>query len=203
MKILFLLIFLLEVLIARENPFEPLFSTPKANLDIIPLLHITTNEAATPTQKILAKKQPVLKPVIIKTPTIDKPSIETQTITPSIMIVKKPAMIKKKKTKVIKRKYKTIYQNYFLKVQTNYKNFKIFTSDKLLKKVRYTNPSRMTFDFERLQYFHTKNITFNKPFAKKIKLGSHHDFYRITIELNRYKHYKLIKKSYGYLLTFH
>ncbi len=197
MKILLLSIFLLNTLFARENPFEPLFDTPKTTQDIIPLLHITTNKAFAPNIEITPAKQAIIEEV-------PKPVVVTTTPTPSsIMIEEKPIHIKKKKPVVKKRKYRTIYQNYFLKVQTNYKNFKIFTKDKLLKKVRYTNPSRMTFDFERLQYFHTKNITLNKPFSKKIKLGSHHSFYRITIELNRYKHYKLIKKPYGYLLTFY
>ncbi len=197
MKILFLLIFLLHPLSARDNPFEPLFSTPKITHDIIPLLHISTNKVFDTATKPPISKQSI--PIEIKPLALTK----TPEPSPSIRIEEKSERKQKKKVAIRKRKYKTIYQNYFLKVQTNYKNFKIFTNDKLLKKVRYTNPTRITFDFDRLQYFHTKNITLNRPFSKKIKLGSHHNFYRVTVELNRYKHYNLIKKTYGYLLSFY
>lgn len=205
MKILLFLIFLLTSIIARENPFEALFDTPKSAQDIIPLLHITTNKTFATQKEILPPKPTVIvtpKEVSI-TPTVPIVQPIPQGQASALMIEEKSIKIKKKNPTQKKRKYKTIYQNYFLKIQTNYKDFKIFTKDKLLKKVRYLRPSRMTYDFDRLQYFHTKNITFNKPFAKKIKLGSHHDFYRITVELNRYKRYKLIKKPYGYLLTFY
>lgn len=205
MKILLFLILLFTSIFARENPFKPLFNTPTTKQEIIPLLHITTNYAFVTQKEILPQKPTVVvtpKEVPI-TPTVPVVVSIPQGQANAFMIEKKPIKIKKKKPIKKKIKYKTIYQNYFLKIQTNYKSFKIFTKDTLLKKVRYTNPARMTFDFDRLQYFHTKNITFDKAFAQKIKLGSHHDFYRITVELNRYKRYKLIKKAYGYLLTFY
>lgn len=206
MKILFLIILLLTSITARENPFEPLFDTPKSAQEIIPLLHITTNKTFA-TQKEETNSTVISNELntSIVTSSEKNVTIKPKDTNTTIATVKKkkPINSKKKKSKAKKRKYTTIYQNYFLKVQTNNKNFKIYTQDKLLKKIRYTNPSRITFDFDRLQYFHTKNITFNKAFAQKIKLGSHHDFYRITVELNRYKRYKLIKKPYGYLLTFY
>ncbi len=209
MKVIILLLLLLHTLIARENPFEPVYHGPKIKDDIIPLLHITSSQTSTSPSKSLIKPS-IIKPInkaVEKCKTIQvTKSIpqETVPISPTIMIAKKIDTISKPTMKK-KRKigYKTIYQNYFLKVQTNYKNFKIITEDSLRKKVRYTHPARIAFDFDRLQYFHTKNITFNSAFAKKIKFGSHHDFYRITVQLNRYKHYKLTKRPYGYLLSFY
>ncbi len=205
MKIILLLLFLFQALLARENPFEPILSAPKVTEDIIPLLHITSKKTLTPPARQTAPKK-LTTPAPIETHatcTIQSEPVQTIPIAPTIMIEKKPISVKRKKHTTKKRRYKTIYQNYFLKVQTNYKNFKIFTKDRLVKKVRYINPARMTFDFDRLQYFHTKNITFNKAFAKKIKFGSHHNFYRITVHLARYKQYKLTKKPYGYLLSFY
>ena len=204
MKIVLLLIFLLHTLLARENPFEPIFCAPTVKDDIIPLLHITTNKVfAPPTQMPAPTKHIVTRQIELNVTQITKTKPATLALAPTIKTKQKTVKTKAKKPSIKKRKYKTIYQNYFLKVQTNYKNFKIFTKDRLLKKVRYTHPERMTFDFDRLQYFHTKNITFNKAFATKIKFGSHHDFYRITLQLGKYKQYKLTKKPYGYLLTFH
>ena len=203
MKILFLIIFLLTSLIARENPFEPLFDTPKSTQDIIPLLHITTNKTFAIQEETLIPKPDHTITLEINSTVETNVTVVDKPLAKPIKKEKKVTNLEKKKPLIKKRKYKTIYQNYFLKVQTNYKSFKIFTKDTLLKKVRYKNPERMTFDFDRLQHFHTKNITFNKSFAQKIKLGSHHNFYRITVQLNRYKHYKLIKKPYGYLLTFY
>ena len=219
MKILLFIILILTSIFARENPFEPLFDTRVTKQKIIPLLHITTNDTFATQKEILPQKPTVIVtpdeslitsiiPVVASIPKEQKVAVIIEEEPVKIITKtnkKKKTKKKTKKKKPVQKKitYKTIYQNYFLKIQTNYKSFKIFTKDKLLKKVRYTNPQRVTFDFDRLQYFHTKNITFNKAFVQKIKLGSHHHFYRITVELKKYKRYKLIKKPYGYLLTFY
>ena len=235
MKIVLIIIAILLSSYARENPFEPLFETPQTTEEVIPLLHITSNQVFS-SQKLELNNTILTHDTNTTIPsdlnsTITKSS-ENNSTTKSIdlnstittTIKKKPhkktekkikkklnkkikkklnKKIKKKrqKPKHLKRKYSTIYQNYFLKIESNHKNFKIYTQDMLLKKIRYTNPTRIALDFDRLQYFHTKHITFNRAFARKIKIGSHHHFYRITVELNKYKRYKLLKKSYGYLLT--
>ncbi len=202
MKVLPLLFFLFLTLQARENPFKPLFTKPKAPKTPIPLLHISS------TKPIKIPKAPMIsKPLYKSMPIIKKtlpPIATTIPLAPTIdhsaiMIVQKPKPIKRAVKK--RQGYKTLYKNYFLKIQTNYKSFKIITKDKTCKVKRFTNPNRIALDFDKLQYFHTKNITLNRAFAKKIKLGTHHDFYRITVELNKYKHYKLAPKPYGYLFT--
>ena len=210
MKVLLLLIFLFHALHARENPFEPLFTKPKAPQSPIPLLHISTAEPKIPQIKTISK------PILQNPLTIKKTMLPLATTIPVVKIIQTPAVapimieeeikpIKRKRTPAAKKKqgYKTLYQNYFLKVQSNYKNFKIITKDKICKKTKFSTPNRLALDFDRLQYFQTKNITLNRAFAKKIKLGSHHDFYRMTVELNKYKRYKITPKPYGYLLSFY
>ncbi len=205
------LLFLLGLFLslhARENPFEPVYNTPQNTNERIPLLEIHTNA--------VFKEEPTHLDIIkntfhqshqVKINLEQNDTIKPKTVSISTKVAT-PIMIKKNKIatrKIIKSStyYKTIYQNYFLKLQANNKNIKIITKDCLLSQKKFYHPSRLAFDFTRLQYFHTKTLNLNKPYAKRIKLGSHHEFYRITVELNRYRHYKIHKKPYGYLLTFY
>jgi len=223
MKVLLVVILFVGSLLARENPFEATFKTPPISKESIPFLHITTNKAFQTEHKPIIKKSiplavqsaPIIhKPIIKKSipltvqpaPIIHKP---IQHLVPPIIIVDeprpviqhKPIIVKAKKHAYKKQNYKTIYQNYFLKIQTNNRHFKIITTDKLLKKTKFSNPSRMAFDFKRLQYFHTKSILLKNPYARKLTLGTHHDFYRLTLELKSHKRSKITPKPYGYLLT--
>lgn len=215
MKILLLSLFLFVSLIARDNPFIALFDNPSQAQNDISILNITTNPTFTNTQKIkLVKKTtlPTIK-IIEKVPTPHAPTIKpiqtlppTTIATPIMIPVQKVLPPKQKKYKKKRKKgklsYTTIYQNYFLKIMTNGKNIKIFTKDNLTEKRVYTSPSRVSLDFDKLQYFHTKSIPLYNAFARKLKVGSHHNFYRITLLLKKKKSLKVHKKSYGYLLVF-
>lgn len=215
MKVLLVSLFFFLTLEARDNPFTPLFDTPTQIQNNIPILNITTNPTFISGEKIELVKKPIPPKVKI----IDKPRIVAITpikktvlvpvetcITEPIMIevaeVKSPKKPTHKK-KSIKKKpaYHDIYQNYFLKITTNDKNIKIITEDKLIQKTLFKSPTRLSLDFKRLQYFHTKSTILQNPFAKKLKVGSHHDFYRITLLLKAHKHLKVRKKPYGYLLV--
>ena len=204
MKVLLVVILFVGSLLARENPFEATFKTPPISKKSIPLLHITTNKVFQTEHKPIIRKSIPL--AVQPAPIIHKP---IQHLVPPIMIVDepntviqhKPIIVKAKKRVYKKQNYKTIYQNYFLKIQTNNRHFKIITTDKLLKKTKFSNPSRMAFDFKRLQYFHTKSIQLKNPYARKLTLGTHHDFYRLTLELKSHKRSKITPKPYGYLLT--
>ncbi len=215
MKVLLVSLFFFLVLEARDNPFTPLFDTPAQIQNNIPILNITTNPTFISGEKI----ELVKKPIPPKVKVIDKPRIVTITpiketapvpvetcVTEPIMIeiaeVKPPIKpIRKKKSIKKKPAYHDIYQNYFLKITTNDKNIKIITEDTLIQKTLFNSPRRLALDFKRLQYFHTKSVLLKNPFAKKLKVGSHHDFYRITLLLKAYRHFKVHKKSYGYLLV--
>ena len=202
MKIWILCISLLSLLYARENPFKGMFGESNSTVSTpIPFL---VHKPYPKELEIIPFKEPKHKVVTVKkvvkapTPTVKKEPVKA---------ISAPAKIKKiakvqKKSKPKKAAYRTIYKNYFLKVQSNTKGFKIFTKDRLLRQSTYTSPIRVALDFEKLQYFHTKTIRLNKSIIKKLTLGSHHDFYRLTITLNKHKKYRLKKKPYGYLLTF-
>jgi hypothetical protein len=200
---------------ARDNPFTPLFDTTnKQRQNTIPILNITTNPVFATGEKIeLIKKAQQPKIKVIDTPHIAVSTPTKKSVLPPVKsTIVQPIMIKttevkpltkpKQKKKVIKKKrvYHDIYQNYFLKITTNDKNIKIITKDNLIQKNLYKSPRRLALDFQRLQYFHTKTIALKNPFAKKLKVGSHHDFYRITLLLKTDKHVKVRKKPYGYLL---
>ena len=193
---------------ARENPFRPVFNIPKVEENSIPLLDIKTHQAFQDTRKIPLIKTsknveqnisiaaaPIKcipqKPIMITTPCQTKSDIPN---------TKKP---RKKHHKARSKSYQKLYQNYFLKVLSNGKTFKIYTSDILISQTRFSHPRKIALDFQRLQYFRTKTISLKSPFAYKIKFGSHHDFYRITLELKGKHKTKVLKKPYGYLLTFY
>ncbi len=230
MKTFIFLILLSSILFSRENPFDSNAFSAGGEMDDIPILTITTNPVYTskPAKKKSPpskKQQPILTPIIDKQPImisaskpepkvvektilkpIAPPTIKTISVPPIIEI--QPAKVAPKKVvhkkKLIKsHSYKTLYRNYFLKVQTNQKAFKLFTKDRLLQKKFYTSPNRVALDFKRLQYFHSKSLTLKQAKIKKLRIGSHHTFYRITFEMNRKHKIKLIKKPYGYLVTFH
>jgi hypothetical protein len=215
-KILLFSVLFFVSLVARDNPFSPLYDTPSQIEDNIPILNITTNPIFTNTQKVkLVKKVPLPTVQIVE----QTPAPHTSTIEPTQILVQttmsEPIMMqidevtphkytkpkKKRERKKKKRSYNTIYQNYFLKIMTNGKNIKIITQDTLIEKRNYKSPLKVSFDFDRLQYFRTKSIALHNPYAKRLKIGSHHDFYRITLMLKNKKTFKIQQTAYGYLLV--
>jgi len=97
----------------------------------------------------------------------------------------------------------TIYDNNFVKIKVENDEVKIVTKDTLLKKFILPSPLRYALDIKKeLIKFPSKTIQVNEDVAKTIRIGAHIDFYRISIELNRYKNAHLIETNYGYLLTF-
>jgi hypothetical protein len=214
-KFLSLLLLLATLLLARENPFEPVYNLPKVQEDNIPLLNIKTSQAfQSPTKLIQVQHTTRTLPIISTNiePQTTKREVVTEKIACQESIPKKCTLTtpkpqeKKRAKKYAKKrksyqKYRTIFNNYFLKVETNGKHFKIFSKDRVLQKQNFSHPKRVALDFERLQYFHTKSIPLHSNFVKKVRFGSHHEFYRITLELKHRTKTKLTKKPYGYLLT--
>jgi len=218
-KVLLFSLLFFHLLEARENPFTPLFDNHSQTENDIPILNITTNPTfATPKIKIIKKTTlPTIKivenvprpqvPTIKSLPVVVKPVV-VEPVAPQVIMIEEPKVVpprKKKHSKKIKNKtvhYRTLYQNYFLKITTNNKHIKIFTKDSLIEKRTYKNPTRISLDFDKLQYFHTKSIPLHNKYARSLKVGSHHDFYRITLSLKQKKSFHTRHKSYGYLLTF-
>ncbi len=176
-KIVFLTLFFSLILFARENPFVP-FEEVSQTKPIPPKI-IEPIKQVTPIIKTIpiAKTIPIKK--VIKVPTV------------------KP---KKKYKKKSTFKSKLLFSGEFIKIRVFKNSIKITTKDNMLKHFRLTNPNRLVFDFERFDI--------QKPFSKKIYTKkvkqlnlSHHDyFYRATFKLGKNSKYKVIKKSYGYLI---
>jgi len=176
-KIVFLTLFFSLTLFARENPFVPF----EQNIQPKPIPPKITQPIKQETQ-------------IVKTIPIEK-------IEPAKKVIKKPiAKPKKKYKKKNTFKSKMLFNGEFIKIKLFKNSIKITTQDKMLKHFRLTHPNRLVFDFERFDI--------QKPFSKKIyskkvkQLNlSHHDyFYRATFKLGKNRKYKVIKKSYGYLI---
>ena len=201
MKVISFFLLLTVLLHARENPFIGVSDTSAKTSASIPDI-----ESVVPKRSI-----PFAEPKIQEVPKPAKKTIvrhikkEKAPLPTKIKVVKKPQK-KIQKTKLVKKHHKrkgyhTLYKNYFLRIQSDDKHLKILTQDCFCKKITLSNPDRVAIDFVKLQYFKTKSkVLAQHPFVKKIKVGSHHDFYRIT--LSSKAHTSITKKPYGYLLSF-
>ena len=215
MKVLLLLCTLYSLSVARENPFQAPFTPKKTSSESIPILNISTHDVYKKPEKkqnqrkhisIDEKKQKYIS--IAKTTTVTKatkPTVSAPIMIPTL--VSTPIVIKrtipiKPKPKVSKRTYTTLYKNYFLTLKGDGSYIKIISKDVLISKKYYTSPRRYVLDFDKLQYFHTKTLNTNKTCVKQLTLGSHHNFYRMTLTLKQGQKVKVRKTSYGYLLSF-
>ena len=204
----FLFLLLLTTLEARENPFEPVYNVPQVKEGFIPLLDIATHQAyKSPKEVNHPKKISTTLQTVIPIPAKVRPIVQTTAIVESTPCEIKPKKITKKVTKRVTKKRlkqhkKILFRNYFLKLLRDGQSLKIFTDDRLLRRKEFTDPKRVALDFQRLQYFRTKTVHLQHTAVEKIKFGSHHKFYRITLKLKYKKHLKITPTSYGYLLTF-
>ncbi len=179
-KVFFFTLFFSLTLLARENPFVPF----KQNIEVkqIPLKIVKPIMQEVP-KKIIQTTIP-----IAKTYPIEK--------VPQIAIVKPKKKYKKKSS----FKSKLLFNGEFIKIKLYKNSIKITTKDKMLKHFKQNNPNRISFNFER---FDIQKPFSKKVYSKKVKQLSlsHHDyFYKVTFKLGKNSKYKVIKKSYGYLI---
>jgi hypothetical protein len=202
-KSLFLSLFLLISLSARENPFssqkqiqEPKFVMPK--IEIAKPIKVTPKKIK-PIPIPLAKTIPVAKSIpIAKTIPIKRKK-------PKYILVK-PNIHKSKKKRVKKRykkafKQKLLYNGKFTKIKLVKNGIKIITKDLMLQHLKLNYPTRLVVDFER---FDVVGPFSKKVYTKKVKrltIGHHDYFYRTIFELSKNRNYKIRKKPYGYLIT--
>ena len=203
-KVLFVILFLLITLNARENPFFP----SKGERDI----PITSNEdrnlpalkRATVTLPAHAR---VLKKVTIEYKSLDG-SISTQSIDLENSVdwhlpifisqsYTQSEMIEKKVTK--NKKFKKVASVKHASFYLSGKSLKIVTNDKIIRNFLLVQPHRIVVDFEKdtsMKSYVKKNK--NSVFTK-IKVGNHSGYYRAVIELDGYYTYKMKKVSDGYI----
>ncbi len=71
----------------------------------------------------------------------------------------------------------------------------IHTNDKLLRDFQVSKPYKLALDFKRPSAFYTKNIFINHPPFKKLQLGAHKSFYRLSFLLDGPYIYSIKKES--------
>ena len=192
-KIVQTLVILTLSLSARENPFsqQQIVEEPKLTL---PKLIIQK-----PVKVEVIKKEKVKKlPIII-------PKAEIKKTIP--IVIKKPIIkpqkvkkVKKKKVHKVVKKSKLIYNGAFAKISIYKNTIKIITKDEKLQHLKLTHPNRLAFDFERFDVVPPFSKKIHSSYIKHLKVGHHDYFYRTTFQLAKNYRYKVIKKSYGYLI---
>ena len=212
-KAIFITLFLLTSLIARENPFFP--STGEKD---IPL---TTNidEKLPPLKRAtltLPSTARVIEGVTVKYRSLDG-SIHSETIELDNAIdwhlpifisqsyvneEQKIAVPKKKISKSSKKKssYKKIAGIKLISFYSKDKKLKVITKDTIIRNFLLVKPHRIVCDFKR----DTNIKSYVKAMAKnslftKIRVGNHDGYYRVVIELDGHYRYATKDIKNGYL----
>jgi hypothetical protein len=189
-KIVLILVILTLSLSARENPFsqQQMAEEPKLTL---PKLTIQKPVKVEVIKKIEVKKLP-----------IKIPKTEVKKTIP--IVVKKPIIkpkkVKKKKVHKVVTKSKLIYNGAFTKISVYKNTIKIVTKDEKLQHFKLTHPNRLAVDFERFDVVPPFSKKIYTSHIKHLKVGHHDYFYRTTFQLAKNYRYKIMKKSYGYLI---
>lgn len=225
MKLLFILTFFSLLLFSRDNPFFPIDGE-----DDLPLAsNVVEHFDALNTQEIvLPDSARVLKKVTLRYQNLDG-SLEDKELklnnsldwhlpvkilqgdaveskidkkcviktTPKKVVSKKQKLVKKKK---IVQKFKKVYHYKFVTFYQMNRFMQVATNDKLIRKMILVNPHRIVLDFKKEAIFLTREKELNSKFYKLIRLGNHDGYYRVVLELDGKYRYKLLKKSYGYLV---
>ena len=200
-------------LIARENPFAPVESVtlrneplpqpaPEFDKEIIQIIKSVTCEVIEKPQPKPEPKKVWAKPAIQK---VEKPAIKKPE-----PIISKPKIIHKKVKKVKKHhrkihqkaRYKTIYHDQNLRIRVKGPFVKVVTCDRLVSHFTLQNPSRLVLDFgDDFVIYPSISKKVHTRYVKRLKIGTHPCFYRVTLELKKSKRHKVKRLPDGYLIT--
>lgn len=222
MKLLFILTFFSLLLFSRDNPFFPIEGEddlPLASNVVEHFDSLNTQEMILPDSARLLKKVTLTYqnldgsidnkelllnnsldwhlPVKIFQGERVEEKLEKESIvkvTPQKSVVKKSSEVKKVE------KFEKVYHYKFVKFYQMGRFMQVATYDELIRKMVLVNPHRIVLDFKRDAIFLTREKELKSKFYKVIRLGNHDGYYRIVLELDGKYHYKLLKKSYGYLV---
>jgi hypothetical protein len=210
--VLFLFLFLILQLNARENPFAPVekfggeplnkpLPVPDFEKKIIPVVEkeakCTVPERNTTTiitpEKVWKENKPSKK--------IKKPILFTHK-KKSVKKFHKKQKISKSKKIHIKPKFHLLYHDANLKIYNKGKSLKIITNDTLIDHFKLKSPNRLVLDFgDDFVIYDTITKKLHTPYLKTLKIGTHDTFYRLTFTLKKGYRYRLKKLSDGYLIT--
>ncbi|MEA2091470.1 MAG: AMIN domain-containing protein [Campylobacterota bacterium] len=205
-KVLFVTLFLLYSLQARENPFFP----SKGEKDIpytssqvetaLPLKRssITLPSSARMIQKVSVEYKNLDGSIGNRTIELDNsidwhlPIFISQNYSQTQREEKNP---KKKRT----LKYKKIASVKHATFFSSGKTLKIVTNDKIIRNFLLTRPHRIVLDFKRDTNLKSYIKDNPKAVFSKVRVGNHSGYYRAVIELDGYYRYKMQKVSGGYI----
>lgn len=225
MKLLFTLTFLSVLLFSRDNPFFPIDGEDDLSLASNVVEHF---DALNTQEIVLPDSARVLKKVTLRYQNLDgsledkelilnssldwhlpvkilqndlvntqvEKKINHKSTTENIATKKKKPVKKKKNI----QKFKKVYHYKFVTFYQMDRFMQVATSDDLIRKLVLVNPHRIVLDFKRDAIFLTRDKKLNSKFYKVIRLGNHDGYYRVVLELDGKYRYKLLKKSYGYLV---
>lgn len=109
--------------------------------------------------------------------------------------------ISKKSDKKLQKFTKNIALGNFFSAQINENFIKISTKNELFRHFALKDENKIAFDFKREKtYFYTKKEALNGEIIKSIALGSHENFYRFAIKLDKNRAYKITQKDGDYLI---
>lgn len=202
MKLLFITLFLLLSLNARENPFLP---TP-GEKDIPFTSNANNSKPALKRATIeIPKYARLLQKVTIEYQNLDG-SIESKSIELDnsidwhlpIFISQSYTQDTEKKELTKDKKFKKIASMKQASFFVSGKKLKIVTKDKIIRNFLLVQPHRIVLDLDKDTRFKGYTKINKGEFFSKIRVGNHDKYYRIVIELDGYYRYKMKKISDGY-----
>jgi len=206
-RILFITLFLLSILQARENPFFPSkgendipYTSNKTKIDVpLKCTSITLPSTARKIRKITIEYLNMDASVEKKTLKLDNsvdwhlPIFISQNYTKNTKTAKK--------TRVINTNYKKIASIKYASFLSLNKNLKIITDDEIIRNFPLVKPHRIVIDFKKDAYLKSYIKNISKNIFTKVRVGNHAGYYRVVIELDGHYRYKMKKISNGYLFT--
>jgi hypothetical protein len=204
-KFIFVTLFLLLTLEARENPFFPSFGQKE-------IMYSSNQDNSLPPLKRATITLPATARTIESITvnfknldgSIEKKSIElANSIDWHLPLFISQSYIEQKDTKEIKtapkeRKYTKIATIKYATFFASEKLLKIDTKDEMLRNFLLVKPHRIVLDFKRDTNMKSYIKSNPKNIFKKIRVGNHDGYYRVVIELDGYYRYKFVKTADGY-----
>jgi hypothetical protein len=210
-KYLLYVALIINLLVARENPFKPVLSA-----DTLGATTIKKKEKPEFTKREiqLPNSARVLKTVEIRYQNLDS-SIESKIIKIDEKIDWHDTLVLKKAkdkeiiynrsvknpAKKIAQPVKKIKFKNIISFEITDKTIILKTKDKKLRNFMVSKPYKIVIDFKKELSFYTKVYNLNLKNFKKITIGKHRGYYRVAIELDGQYLYNLKKIADGFKIT--
>jgi len=225
LRLLYIVLFGLGVLQARENPFKPLIANT-----VLPVTSNTVREIPPfkPLKIALPSDARVLTSVVLYYQSIDgsvkkrvvdveraidwhKPMIVTQEGLPAAG--EKAAVSKKEEKKrlgklseaTLKKERRSSWKLRFaplpfVTVEVGRGWVHILTKDRKIRSFHLTHPFKVAIDFRRRAEFLTRHISVGKAPFRAIDIGNHDGYYRVVVTFDAPYRYTIRKSGDGYIL---